>query len=1238
MPALVRLSLYDDHSTKRYCSGAICNLTCDSKLCPRLLDEGVLTALSELSKSSSEEIRRNTAITLCRSSFDRQGQIRLVQEGAQTLLTVLHSSDFDTREATVKALINMASFSGSPIPENVVQALIEMVRESQAPHGDMGDRNEFLARVILNLSILPGCRVKVIDDGLLKAIVNLARGHINEASQLSIACALCNFSGIHANLGAMADIRVLECLKILLASERDEIREMCAISMANLSCNSAALDHMVLHGMIPQLVRIGMARNAAIMESVAQCLSNMAALEENRPPLTKEGTIGMLVQYLKDGNIKTKQYAVIALCNIMVHPSARGDVIKHNIVPCLVALSKSPNEKIREICALALYNLSCDDGLQTLIISNEPIAALMKLSESPMKSAVVSAKSPAKGAKTVALSLTQDYCLGAIFNLSFQPKSRELLARNKVIPMLTSLFCVKAKPRSPKKMQQCATIISNLSFDVDCRSRIVSDNGIPIIRILMHSLNKETLVSCSTALCNVALEAHPGSSILPMLIKLAGSQHTEIILNCAMAFSKLAAQTGIRSSLVKCEEFAPTLTVMMRSGHEDIQINAAITLCNLACEEGEKEEIWTAGTVPDFIVNSLLRVNSNTTKEICARGLFNLLTHDKSRPLMIKKGVLYALVKLARLESVEIRQMCVVALYNLSCDPELIPTLMDMNAVQVVTKMCEAEYANFEIRRLLTATLVNIAMVEKYRAKVVEGGALSAVKMIFEYSDQFSCRNCAHVLLSLSFCPEGKAQMASESLFTVIAGMITSRDIDQIILGLNTICNLTCSTALHGAILQSGKIKQVLKLLDTSTDAEVSLVSTQILCNLVYGRQNFEQLLQDGLLPSLTHMLNTATGSDSQVYTVCSKLIAQLCVEPSIIDELNRTGAGKILSICATRCAETAKWCLASACHLSRSKEAEYSLVADGVMDIVQVALPDTVTDESIPYLTQISILLRNLATFKKSRVALAQDRRIVLILIALVRTEDRDICRNCAFIAYNLVLNTPHVDELEKLGIVPVLIELSQSGNPEIRQICAVTLAHLNSELPDERSSLQNGLVTTLISMLDIDQESVRKIDTVGAALAPPIEIAIDEEESCLPGVGQVDHEIKIDWTCTSAPFDETRYSPSEFQSNVEKLTCISAEATSCVQDCLHGTFEIMTVSNDKVKVEKLGEESSPLKSTRSVVTTFEGLSKTRHSSMVETGLSISGETREAVPVQSRTGRKSLRESRIASAGFPKI
>ncbi len=80
------------------------------------------------------------------------------------------------------------------------------------------------------------------------------------------------------------------------------------------------------------------------------------------------------------------------------------------------------------------------------------------------------------------------------------------------------------------------------------------------------------------------------------------------------------------------------------------------------------EEIVGNGTVVDLVVVTLLRVNSIVTKETLGKALFNLMAPADFREVMVNNlDVLSAVIDLARLESMELLEICVRAIYNISC-------------------------------------------------------------------------------------------------------------------------------------------------------------------------------------------------------------------------------------------------------------------------------------------------------------------------------------------------------------------------------------------------------------------------------------------------------------------------------------------------------------------------------------------------------------------------------------------
>lgn len=1008
--------------------------------------------------------------------------------------------------------------------------------------------------------------------------------------QESLATAIFNFSGLHSNHNAMAEVRILECIKQLLTSPRERVKELCCLAIANLSCNAVALDHLVLNGMISQIIRVGKTANNCVQSSVAQCMSNMATNNDNRPLLAKEGAVSLLVQYLKDGSIAVKQFSVIALCNMMVHPSTRTDVVQYNIIPCLVSLAESQDVKIREICALAICNLSCDGSLLSLINDSEVIAALVSLCDLQPDFKL---KMPVN--KLSGLTISQEYCVGSIYNTSFDPTCRESLVNGSIIAMLCGLILVKKKSFSENVLQQCSAILCNISFTANCRKSIVIEGGIKLIERLVASTCKETLLCCSTTLCNLVIEAMHDSNIMPLLIKLSGTSHNDVTLSCAIAFAKLSTKEAMRDRLVACEEYAPTLTFMMRSGREEIQISAATALCNLACESASEMAVWKPKMVPNFIVNSLLRVNSTATKEVCAKALFNLLTHVKSRKSMVGEGVLYALVKLARLECLEIRLLCVIALYNMSCDESQIEGLMEMNVVRVIASLSEGECTTPTIRRLLAACLTNIASSKVGGEKLIQGGALTAVLLLSKHQEQFTLRHCGSILCSLSLNKNCCQDLSSDAMMDILLTMIGGMDSEQCVFALNCLCNLASNAALH-AVLFGGSLPSQLLQIICRTDIEEDIRSSafKTLYNLTYDSGNFSKLLEMDAINAILKTQEIETIEDDTL-TTCANLVCKLCEEESHLKTLCSSATFTILSTCSSRLDhEIADTCLLAAARLSLHITNDSRIEMGVLLDILLASMQRAASIEESAssrntILYRCSAILRNFSIFPFSREAMVFDARVIGILQKLSKALDNKTCRNCALTLYNMIVNGKRANNDTSTDIVAILIELSQKGYLDVRQICSVTLANVNSEARQSNSSTTSseGLVSTLVSMLDMDHSKVKKINQLAFEISEPISSTTPHWQFVAGIVGRpANSEVYVNWNTNVVSFDESSYLPVEPHTYLTSLQSVSVEATANIEEEVVGTFCVMKVGTSKCILKHIDDPPSiSRKSTRSIL-----------------------------------------------------
>ncbi|TYZ57656.1 hypothetical protein PybrP1_012509 [[Pythium] brassicae (nom. inval.)] len=1209
MLALSRLSVFDDIEVKKLCAAAILNLTWEASLCLRMLEEGVLLALLELAKAQHEEIRRNTSMALCRFSYERRGQLRLVQEGCvSAIVSMLNSPDYETKEACVKALVNIASSSGAGVADSVVQTILKISARKELASVS------FAAEAICNLSLLSGPRGKVVEDGILENLCELSQSASSDADvKLNLATALANFSGCPSNLEHLSQVRILECLEDLLKVEHELVRERCAFTIANVSSHAASLKSLVLSDAVVQLVGMGQKASETVQESIALSLSNMSSTPDSRQLLGRFGVVSLLLHFLDDASAATKQYAIVSLCSLMVTPATCSELMQNNTPAVLARLATSAHDKVRELCANALFNLSCDKSLHGYLLKDDVIKAVARLCKRFVAAkdgadTVTEDEPPAAAAdKTpVVLLRAQECAIACLFNLSFFEESRKVLTRVDVVKTLFQLF--QRPVKSEELLKQCAGIVANLSFDADARARMVEDGCVRLTRKLMSASSKDTLLCCAVACCNVAAEALEKTPVLAMLIDLSGSPHAAITLTCAIAFAKLASAAAFRPALARCAELYPALTLMMRCGIEDIQIYSAVALCNLAVERSARSRhIWKEGTVPDFIVNSLLRINSDSTKEICARALYNLLSHDEFRAVHIKEGVLYALVKLARLESVEIRSLCVAALYNLSCDPAMLDVLMEINVAQVITKMCEIEFSSQDIHRRLAACLMNIAMKPGTEVKLVEGGALVATLVLAEHNDAPTMRCCASVLCYLSSQRATCEAMAASGLVDVLARMVAADDSQQNLFGLHALCNISCVPVLHDRVVEDAAVvPPTLRLFAASDDDDVLLGCAQTLYNLAHHARFRRTLLQADLLGALQVVFSRGPALPPLV-DVCVQIVAILCEDPQDWGELAAGGAVKVLRVVAPRCSPAAMLhCIFALSQLARGDKVALAVLTDGALDVLASAvLPSpapVATDSSgagvaapphdvSPDLAErCSLILRSLSTSLECLPALTEDRRLIAIIRAITADGARkDTCRNAILTLYNVTsCRSAALDSLVALGVVRVLIRLSTVGGADMAPACAIALAHIKhtekdreqpaatsdgTAAPEPPDEMEEGIMTTLLAMIDLDQASIHRVERTAATLPanlPPLRPA---EWVFIAGNTSIrlGSQLPVSWAVHNSSIDDARFVPAEPRSFLSMLAPVVPATGVTVQDKLSGSFRVMKVRDDKYRIKRL-------------------------------------------------------------------
>lgn len=191
--------------------------------------------------------------------------------------------------------------------------------------------------------------------------------------------------------------------------------------------------------------------------------------------------------------------------------------------------------------------------------------------------------------------------------------------------------------------------------------------------------------------------------VLTMMLSLAKNCKALRVLHCIRALANMSVHSKSKLAISKeSKKIFPMLTVIMRCGCEEaerVQYYCAVVLCNILALSLDKtllQDLVKSGAVGDLIVVTLLRINAIKTKEILGKAFFNLLSRSEIREnLILQVDILSAVLELSKIEYVDLLELCIRALYNISCE------LTGPSGSEYASKLTQLKVAAMMIQRLI---------------------------------------------------------------------------------------------------------------------------------------------------------------------------------------------------------------------------------------------------------------------------------------------------------------------------------------------------------------------------------------------------------------------------------------------------------------------------------------------------------------------------------------------------------
>ncbi|RLN49101.1 hypothetical protein BBJ29_004916 [Phytophthora kernoviae] len=631
-----------------------------------------------------------------------------------------------------------------------------------------------------------------------------------------------------------------------------ETEKFVVVALANLALDDRCRPTLVEDGAVPIFLRLLNAPEVPVVAGNQQNEGIADGQEDNRM-----------------GALLLKLDCVTALSNLLLHPANFQALVNAGVVPAFLDLVRNEattasgdsnsSREIQKACVYAMLGLAKDPGMKT------------RLAEASQKSTKGNDQAGAIptmlafASKNLANAELCGICISFFNHLSSRSENHELLYYEGAVGLLVRVLQKPSTAKAPATIYalwlDCLTTLAHLASHT-ARHRTLFDDG--VLEAIQHflivsaadqrprdALTDRNVIKSQYAASQIIFKMHElccgsvvadggnGPAPIPVdapaffaCLLLLATQSAAKNSRLSKSTALLQQRTARRSALTIAKvalavphgarllaehvDIPPALNMVMRTGIHEAQVCAAIALCNLAAERAASTKgkplprVWRDATVEDFIVITLLRVNSSQTKGICAKALFNLLTHEDARDQLMRDGVLYALLKLARLESDSIRDLALRALYNISLDRKKTAQLLEMELVRVLAKMYQADL-NKTMKRLMVGIFSNLSS-----ASCI----LSTTTSDDEYDDDEDFESSTTVTKPVITATHVELQMIQEGALGVLKSLAKVRDPEMKLYIANVLYNLSCAGETRVAELLVQDESQVLGILVAQLKSE----------------------------------------------------------------------------------------------------------------------------------------------------------------------------------------------------------------------------------------------------------------------------------------------------------------------------------------------------------------------------------------------------------------------------------
>jgi hypothetical protein len=887
--ALIALAGTDDQAIRKCVASAFFHLSSRKENRQELITLGAAQGVISIATQGlrSWKIAKLCAWTLCNLSMeeDSQAMAIMAQEGAITALGIL----FGLRQqrllpVCVQALYNLTCAEHFKGMERILKSLINIPQTGF-------DSSYFLVKALVNCCRFYWMRSRIIEDGALASLVSFVasipqRPNIDECVVLVATCLrLLSESSTASNTNQSSSsnqssqIRIdmvakgsIELINTLMQYCDERSWEHNVVTLFNLlhipsqQFPNATLETAV--NIITDVAHRSKAENTLL--ACSACIY-MAARDPNRfldrpnIPIRISGAMPII---LGSNNALTKYFA-IASAGFLFFGNLTTVIDVDPLLEKFVQAGPMTlsDDKSAHVFALYLARLSEDQKYMNTLanfgLSHAIIELLLELVKEKKKDMVVQ----------------ESACIGVV-RIALQLKEMPESLPRQISDMMFDLLSL----RDIYVLRNTISGIRCLGEYGLCHNELLSDAFLERVAgiVVRYHDDKILVENCLAVLAVFSYDeaSHSGlavDSVMSVLFKAASTSQENISTRSLVATTlcNISVDERVRASMVD-KGVVEVLSNLSGATSELIQELCAKCICNITASVDLHAKILKHGILQTILMISCVRAVANTTKQLCARALLNLL-EDANIEALKAAGAVRVFATLSAIDNLPIQNICARAFLiftgSAAMREDIVSRLPVIHAIFGMVKC-----SSLRVNVMVGLAICNLLVCPASQKAAINAGGLSVLKIIASMDIDELTEATARVIVNLILEPSLHWNLLREPLVPVLVLFLQHPSRTAFECSLHAISCMAQYEVFHDMMIDKGTVIALVGALMSGriNTHTLGVEVCRTLCLLSYDQRRTEAMIVQGNIMIAPHIIYRNGTCTAQAATMMSMLFRNL--------------------------------------------------------------------------------------------------------------------------------------------------------------------------------------------------------------------------------------------------------------------------------------------------------------------------------------------------------------------------